>query len=189
MADQPITLVDHDPSWHDRFIAQRDVLARLLRPWLAGPPEHIGSTAVPGLRAKPIVDILVPVCSFTEAGQAVAVLEQDGWLFWPDDPNRFYRLWFLRPTPAARSHHLQIMQHDHPESRKLLLFRDVLRKDAALRQAYAALKDRLAAHHHMDRDAYTDAKSDFVRLVLQAAGAAPPSRLPVSQVDQHHIRD
>ena len=79
------------------------------------PPEHIGSTAVPGLRAKPIVDILAPVRSFTEAGQAVAVLEQDGWLFWPEDPNRFYRLWFLRPTPAARSHHLQIMQHDHPE--------------------------------------------------------------------------
>ena len=137
------------------------------------PPEHIGSTAVPGLRAKPIVDILAPVRSFTEARQAVAVLEQDGWLFWPDDPNRFYRLWFLRPTPEARSHHLQIMQHDHPELHKLLLFRDALRNDAALRQAYAALKDRLAARHHMDRDAYTDAKSDFVRSVLQAAGAAP----------------
>ena len=51
--------------------------------------------------------------------------------------------------------------------RKLLLFRDALRNDAALRQEYAALKDRLAARHHMDRDAYTDAKSDFVRSVLQ----------------------
>lgn len=180
MADQPIALVDHDPSWHDRFLAQRDVLARLLRPWLAGAPAHVGSTAVPGLRAKPIIDILAPVRSLSEAGQAVAVLEQDGWLFWPADPNRFYRLWFLRPTPAARTHHLQIMQHDHPELRKLLLFRDVLRNDAAQRQAYAALKDRLAQEHRMDRDAYTDAKSDFVRRVLQAAGAAPPSRLPVS---------
>jgi GrpB-like predicted nucleotidyltransferase (UPF0157 family) len=189
MADQPIALVDHDPSWHDRFIAQRDVLARLLRPWLAGATEHIGSTAVPGLRAKPIVDILALVRSFAQAGQAVAVLEQDGWLFWPDDPNRFYRLWFLRPTPAARSHHLQVMQHDHPEVRKLLLFRDALRNDAALRQAYAGLKDRLAAQYHMDRDAYTHAKSDFVRSVLQAAGAAPPSRLPVSQLDQRRIRD
>jgi GrpB-like predicted nucleotidyltransferase (UPF0157 family) len=189
MADEPISLVDHDPSWHDRFLAQRDVLARLLRPWLAGAPEHIGSTAVSGLRAKPIVDILAPVRSFTEARQAVAVLEQDGWLFWPDDPNRFYRLWFLRPTPEARSHHLQIMQHDHPELRKLLLFRDVLRNDESVRQEYSALKDRLAAEHHMDRDAYTDAKSDFVRSVLQAAGAAPPSRLPVSQVDQNRMRD
>ena len=81
------------------------------------------------------------------------------------------------------------MQHDHPEVRKLLLFRDALRNDAALRQAYAVLKDRLAARHHTDRDAYTDAKSDFVRSVLQAAGAAPPSRLPVSHVDQHRMRD
>ena len=82
----------------------------------------------PGLRAKPIVDIVAPVRSFAAARAAVPVLEQDGWLFWPDDPNRFYRLWFLRPTPAARTHHLQIMQHDHPELHNLLLFRDALRE-------------------------------------------------------------
>jgi GrpB-like predicted nucleotidyltransferase (UPF0157 family) len=180
MADQPIALVDHDPSWHNRFLAQQAVLSRLLRPWLAAPPEHIGSTAIPGLRAKPIVDIIAPVHSFTAAQQAVPVLEQDGWLFWPDDPNRHYRLWFLRPTPAARTHHLQIMQHDHPELHRLLLFRDALRNDPALRQAYVALKDRLAEQHHMDRNAYTDAKSDFVQSVLQAAGAAPSTRQPVS---------
>jgi GrpB-like predicted nucleotidyltransferase (UPF0157 family) len=188
MADQPIALVDHDPAWHGRFVAQRDVLSRLLRPWLAGPPEHIGSTAVAGLRAKPIVDILASVRSLAEAQQAVPLLERDGWLFWPEDPNRFYRLWFLRPTPQARSHHLQIMQHDHPELRKLVLFRDVLRNDAALRQAYAALKGRLAAQHLMDRDAYTDAKSDFVRSVLQSAGETPSSRRPVNQADQNCIR-
>jgi GrpB-like predicted nucleotidyltransferase (UPF0157 family) len=180
MADQPIALVDHDPSWHEQFLAQRAVLSRLLSPWLAAPPEHVGSTAVPGLRAKPIVDIIAPVHSFTAAREAVPVLERDGWLFWADDPNRSYRLWFLRPTPAARTHHLQIMQHDHPELHKLLLFRDALRNDPALRQAYVALKDRLAEQHHRDRNAYTDAKSDFVHAVLQAAGAAPSSRRPLS---------
>ena len=65
------------------------------------------------------------------------MLEQDGWLFWPDDPNRIYRLWFLRPTPEARSHHLQIMQHDHAAA-QAALFRDALRKDPALREAFAA---------------------------------------------------
>jgi GrpB-like predicted nucleotidyltransferase (UPF0157 family) len=179
MADQPIALVEHDPSWHDRFLIQQAVLARLLQPWLAAPPEHVGSTAVPGLRAKPIVDIIAPVRSFPAAQAAVPVLERDGWLFWPDDPNRSYRLWFLRPTPAARTHHLQIMRHDHPELHRLLLFRDALRNDPALRQAYAALKDRLATQHRLDRDAYTDAKSDFVQSVLRAAGAAPSSRRPL----------
>jgi GrpB-like predicted nucleotidyltransferase (UPF0157 family) len=58
----------------------------------------------------------------------------------------------------------------------VLLFRDALRNDPALRREYAALKDRLAVQHAADRDAYTDAKSDFVRSVLKAAGAAPSSR-------------
>ena len=116
-------------------------------PGSTAPPEHVGSTAIAGLRAKPIVDILAPVHSLAEAQDAVPVLERDGWLFWADDPNRSYRLWFLRPTPAARTHHLYLMQHDHPELRNVLLFRDALRNDPALRHEYAALKDRLAVQH------------------------------------------
>ncbi|MEJ0018175.1 MAG: GrpB family protein [Acetobacteraceae bacterium] len=180
MADQPIVLVDHDPSWRDQFVTQRDVLLRLLQPWLAAAPEHVGSTAVPGLRAKPIVDIVAPVRFFAEAWQAVPVLERDGWLFWPEDPNRSYRLWFLRPSPAARTHHLQVMQHDHPELHKLLLFRDALRNDPALRRAYAALKEELAERYRSERDAYTDAKAGFVQSVLPAAGAPASSRRPLT---------
>jgi len=168
MVDQTVYLVDHDPSWHERFVAQRDVLLRLLSPWLAAPPEHVGSTAVPGLRAKPVVDIVAPVVALNAA--QVPVLEADGWLFWADDPNRSYRLWFLRPAPAARTHHLYLMQHDHPELRGLLLFRDALRGDPALRLEYAALKERLAEQYRTDRDAYSDAKSDFIRSVVEARG-------------------
>lgn len=171
MADQAVYLVDHDPAWREQFVAQRDTLVRLLQPWLAAEPEHVGSTAVPGLRAKPVVDIAVPVVSLADAAAAVPVLEADGWLFWPDDPNRSYRLWFLRPTPAARTHHLYLMQHDQPELRRVLLFRDALRGDARVRDRYAALKERLAEQHRADREAYTDAKSAFVRSVLEAAGA------------------
>jgi GrpB-like predicted nucleotidyltransferase (UPF0157 family) len=104
------------------------------------------------------------------------VLAADGWLFWPDDPNRGYRLWFLRPTPAERTHHLYLIQHDHPELRRLLLFRDALRADAVPRDAYAALKDRLAARFPTDRDAYTDAKSDFISEVVGRRGANASSR-------------
>jgi GrpB-like predicted nucleotidyltransferase (UPF0157 family) len=179
MADQAVFLVDHDPSWHERFVMQRDVLSRLLSPWLAAPPEHVGSTAVPGLRAKPVVDIVAPVVALSEAQAAVPVLEAEGWLFWADDPNRSYRLWFLRPSPAERTHHLYLMQHDHPELRGLLLFRDALRDDAALLKEYAALKERLAEQHRTDRDAYTDAKSDFIRTVIAARGGTS-SRKPAS---------
>ncbi len=176
MTDEPVVLVNHDPLWRERFLEQQARLSTLLRPWLAAPSEHIGSTAVPGLRAKPVVDILAPVVSFESARAAIPVLESDGWLFWPDDPNRSYRMWFLRPRPDARTHHLQIMQHDHPDAHALLQFRDALRAEPALRHAYAALKGHLAQKYAADRNAYTDAKSDFVRSVLHAAGADVPSR-------------
>jgi GrpB-like predicted nucleotidyltransferase (UPF0157 family) len=186
MSDQPITLVDHNSSWHERFLTEQAVLLRLLQPWLAAAPEHVGSTSVPCLRAKPIIDILAPVHSLEHAQAAVPVLERNGWLFWADDPNRSYRLWFLRPTPASRTHHLQIMQHDHDEVRKVLLFRDALRNDRVLRQEYVALKQRLAERHHLDRNAYTDAKSEFVRSVLRAAGASPSSRRDISASAEIH---
>jgi GrpB-like predicted nucleotidyltransferase (UPF0157 family) len=178
MADQAVYLVDHDPVWHERFVLQRDALAQLLRRWLAAAPEHVGSTAVPGLRAKPVIDIAAPVVSLASAEAAIPALQADGWLFWPEDPNRSYRLWFLRPTPAARTHHLYLMQYDSAELRRLLLFRDALRDDAVLRHAYASLKDRLADQHRTDRDAYTDAKSAFVQSVLEAAGAGRSDRQP-----------
>jgi GrpB-like predicted nucleotidyltransferase (UPF0157 family) len=178
--DEPVALRDHAAAWHEQFTVQRERLMRLLQPWLAAAPEHVGSTAVPGLRAKPIVDILAPVRSLDAARAAVPMLEADGWLFWPNDPNQHYRLWFLRPTPAARTHHLQLMQHDHAEPRNLLLFRDALRGDTGLRQAYAALKDELARIHGSNRNAYSDAKSNFVRTVLRQAGAAPSARRPIA---------
>lgn len=181
MADQSVFLVEHDPSWHGQFVVQRDTLTCLLKPWLALPPEHVGSTAVPGLRAKPVIDIVGPVASLADAQSAVPVLAADGWLFWPDDPNRGYRLWFLRPRPAERTHHLYLIQHDHPELRRLLLFRDALRADAALRDAYVALKDRLAARFPTDRDAYTDAKSAFISDVVRRCGGDTSSRRGITQ--------
>lgn len=99
MADQRVQIVAYDPGWPDRFAEQSSQVAELLGPWLAGPVVHIGSTAVPGLPAKPVIDMLAPVGSLGDAQLAVPVLAEADWLFWPDDPGRPYRLWFLRPSP------------------------------------------------------------------------------------------
>ena len=179
MADQSIELTAYDPTWPVRFAEQQTRLAALLRPWLAGEIEHVGSTSVPGLRSKPIVDILAPVQSFAASGATIPVLETDGWLFWPDDPNYNYRLWFLRPSPSARTHHLQVIQYDHPNLRALIVFRDALRQDPSLRKAYSSLKKDLALKHQSDRNAYSNAKTEFVQSVLEAAGVSPSSRTPV----------
>jgi GrpB-like predicted nucleotidyltransferase (UPF0157 family) len=177
MPDQLVEIVEYDPAWPGRFIDQQDKVSAVLAPWLAGPVEHIGSTSVPGLEAKPVIDMLAPVRSLEEAQDAVGVLEADGWLFWPDDPCRHYRLWFLRPRPAARTHHLHVIEHDHPDARALLGFRDALRADQELRREYARLKKGLADRHRDNRNAYTNAKSEFVGRVLRGAGIEQPSRV------------
>ena len=181
MADQRVEVVGYDPGWHDRFAEQRPLVAELLRPWLAGPVEHIGSTSVPGLRAKPVIDMLAPVRSLAEAQATVPVLAGAGWLFWPDDPCRHYRLWFLRPRPEARTHHLHLIEDGHPHALALLAFRDALRADAGLCGEYAGLKDRLARQHPGNRNAYTNAKGDFVARALRRAGVEPPARDPLPE--------
>ena len=176
MADQRVEIVDYDPRWPDLFAGQRFRVADLLGPWLAGPVAHIGSTAVPGLPAKPVIDMLAPVGSLADARLGVPVLGDAGWLFWPGDPGGDYRLWFLRPSPEARTHHLQVIEDGHPHAVALLAFRDALRADEALRNRYASLKKSLAQQHPDSRNAYTNAKAEFVRHTLRRAGLEPPSR-------------
>lgn len=166
----------YDSGWPAVFAEQRDQLESSLRPWLCGPIEHVGSTAVPGLAAKPTVDIAVPVRSLVEARRAIPVLEEAGWWFWPSDPNGSWRLWFLRPRPECRTHHLYLIGHDDPHLRELTVFRDRLRSDVAARESYAAVKRQLAQHYRTDREGYTAAKSSFVAEVLRQAGIAMEPR-------------
>jgi GrpB-like predicted nucleotidyltransferase (UPF0157 family) len=179
MPDQPVEIVEYDPGWDVSFVEQSALVEVLLRPWLAGPVEHVGSTSVPGLAAKPVVDMLAPVHSPDSARRAVAALEADGWLFWAQDPHH-YRLWFLRPRPEKRTHHLYLIERDDPHAVALLAFRDALRADPVLRQEYALLKAQLAAQHRHHRAAYTDAKTTFVQRTLQAAGIEPSTRKPLA---------
>lgn len=165
-----VQVCEYDAGWPQRFVEQRDRLAIRLQPWLAGEIEHVGSTAVPGLAAKPVVDIAAPVRSLTDAHDARALLEQDGWRYWSADPNGSWRLWFLRPRPRARTHHLYLIERDDPHLHELLAFRDLLRADDDLRQRYAELKQVLARAYRLDRTAYTAAKADFVATALGRAG-------------------
>ena len=131
---------------------------------------------MPGLPAKPVVDMLAPVKSLSQAQDAAAPLQADGWVSWPEDPGRHYRLWFLRPSPAARTHHLHVIEHGDPHARALIAFRDALRADPELRAEYAALKQQLAREHRGNRNAYTNAKAGFVARVVSAAGTELPAR-------------
>jgi GrpB-like predicted nucleotidyltransferase (UPF0157 family) len=164
-----VAVVDYDPDWPARFARERDALRDTLAAWLAGPIEHVGSTAVVGLPAKPVIDIMVPVRTLADSRPAIARLEGDhGYTYWPYKANVMH--WLCKPGEFVRTHHLHLVPAHSDLFRARLCFRDALRSDADLRERYAALKRNLAAQFPHDREAYTQAKGPFIATVLAASG-------------------
>jgi GrpB-like predicted nucleotidyltransferase (UPF0157 family) len=130
--------------------------------------EHFGSTAVPGMSAKPIIDILMTVASVRQARvAAVEPLEAAGYAFWADNPRRD-RLFFVKglpPSAPRRTHHLHILEPGR-EVQRALLFRDYLRSNADEVDRYRTLKVALAAKYKGDREAYTAAKESYIAEVV-----------------------
>lgn len=140
------------------------VLAR----WLVAPTQHIGSTAVPGLAAKPIIDVQAAVGDFGCADAVARALSHAGWhLVPPDLDARPWRRFLVQVVDEHRVAHLHLLPAGNRRWREQLAFRDALRADAALMQRYAELKRALATEHATDREAYTAGKGDFVRSVLK----------------------
>jgi GrpB-like predicted nucleotidyltransferase (UPF0157 family) len=164
---EPVRIVQYDPAWPARFEAEKRLLEEVLAPWIVGGVHHIGSTAVPGLAAKPIVDVMVGVEGLEQSLPARPVAEAVGYVWAPYRPDVFH--WFCKPAPERRTHHLILVPFDHPTFAARLAFRDALREDPSLAAEYEALKRELAGRHEYDREAYTDAKSDFVVRMTRAA--------------------
>lgn len=138
--------------------------------------QHVGSTAIPGMIAKPILDIAIAVESFEAAAVCIAPLEALGYRYRGENgiPRRHY---FVRgypmgsPAGGPRTHHVHMVEIASTGWKDLLSFRDALRADPALAREYAELKLRLAAKHANDRSAYQDGKADFIRKVQEDSHA------------------
>ncbi|WP_375450263.1 GrpB family protein [uncultured Devosia sp.] len=173
---EAIELHAADPLWPAAFEAERT----LILPCFAVAPlllEHMGSTAIPGLPAKPIIDIIVLVEDLKTARAAIPALEAQGYSYWADNPDttKLYLAKGLPPAPR-RTHHLHI--HDHPdEVTRHLLFRDHLRAHDDVRDRYLALKQDLAARFRTDRESYSKLKTDFIDPLILSLGG-PPRQVP-----------
>lgn len=167
MAEAPIEVAPYDARWPAAFEQERALLAEALGPWLAGPPEHLGSTAVPGLAAKPVIDIMAPVHTLAASRPAIEAARELGYVHYPYKPDVMH--WFCKPSAAHRTHHLHLVPLGSPLWRERLAFRDALRADPELRASYQALKLDLAQRHRLVREAYTDAKTPFIEQVLRQA--------------------
>ncbi|EMA01492.1 GrpB family protein [Haloferax denitrificans] len=166
LARGTVELVAHDPRWREAY--EREV--ERLRPRLCATAEngvrfeHVGSTAVPGLAAKPIVDLLVLVSDRDDAGDIARTLGAAGYEERPDDvPDRRF---FVRGPPDRRTHYLSLTEVGSDCHREQVAFRDALRADDDLAAEYERRKRRLAEAHPDERSQYTAAKSSFVESVL-----------------------
>ena len=161
-----ITLTDYSDHWPGMFMVARAELARSLdSTWLVA-IEHIGSTAVPGLAAKSVIDILAGVWSLGRIVPHERPIAELGYSPWFDGPSRvsFER----RDSTGQATHHLHVVVHGGPVWRDQLAFRDSLRAAPEERSAYEVLKRDLAARYSDTRD-YSRGKDGFVRAVLSRA--------------------
>ncbi len=171
-----VVIVEYDPLWSLMFEEEAAQIAEVLSKDLVVRIDHIGSTAVPGLAAKPIIDLSVSVRSLVEAKQvAISPLEELGYAYWFDNPDP-QRMFFVKGLPpnSPRSHHIHIIESDIL-LRERLLFRDYLREhpDEAFR--YAQLKCHLAQQFVTDREAYTSGKTEYVQSLMEKARQEPAS--------------
>jgi GrpB-like predicted nucleotidyltransferase (UPF0157 family) len=166
VAEASVRIVPYDSSWIEKFEIERAVLESLLAPWRRGPIEHVGSTAVAGLCAKPVVDVMVGVASLSESEPAKEVLRRAGYQYAEYRTDVMH--WFCKPSFAMRTHHLHLVPHESALWNDRLKFRDVLRRQPAVAAEYATLKRQLAQRFEFDREAYTEAKSPFIARVLRS---------------------
>lgn len=166
-----VEIVDYDPRWPLSFDEEAKRLRAVLDPSLIVGLEHFGSTAIPGLSAKPIIDILIAVRSLAAAQATfVEALRKLDYVYWADNPKKD-RMFFVKGMPpfgSKRSHHVHVTE-PRGEMWQRLAFRDYLRAHREEAETYERLKKRLAAEHQTDREAYTDAKSAYVASVMRKA--------------------
>jgi GrpB-like predicted nucleotidyltransferase (UPF0157 family) len=161
-----LALAPHDPAWADAFDAEAARIRAAL-PDVAFEIDHIGSTAVPGLPAKPILDIAMRAGSDDEPRIADGLLA----LGYIDRGHRSGRLFIRLRSSDMRTHNLHLYRPDDPDCRDQIAFRDALRADPDLRRRYTALKQDLVSRlGDAGRRRYADEKTDFVRTAI------PPSR-------------
>jgi GrpB-like predicted nucleotidyltransferase (UPF0157 family) len=175
-AVEGVHLSAYDPRWPERAAGYAGELRPVLDRWLLGPIEHVGSTSIPGLVAKPVIDLMARVADADAvAGYAVGALGELDWRYVPPElDGRPWRRFFAKVSPDGlhRLAHLHVMSAGAARWDQQLRFRDALRASPALRDEYAAVKSRLASIYADDRERYTEEKATFVTRVMRDLDAA-----------------
>lgn len=171
---EPIRFTPYNACWPDMFQKEREFLLSHAPDHLINRVEHFGSTAIPNMPAKPVIDILVEVPDLEETKTGIVpILENEGYEYfwrptWGDDTPPFYAWFIKRNGTGHRTHHIHMVEPDFPHWNRLF-FRDYLIDHPDVAQEYATLKRELYRRHQNDRIAYTEGKTEFVTRITDKA--------------------
>ena len=161
-----VVLSEYQADWSSLFHRAEVELAARLAPSSAR-IEHIGSTAVVGMSAKPVIDIMLGLVALSDVESRIGGLKTLGYVYRPEYESELpERRYFVRPAGSTPRIHLHAVVAGSQIWERHLAFRDALRSDAALADEYSRLKRELAAQHATDKAAYTEAKAPFIQRVL-----------------------
>ncbi len=155
-----VEVLPYSPNWKKQFEVEKQVLMRIFGKEAVA-VHHIGSTAIEGMSAKPVIDILIEVNSIVAAAKYVGEMRAQGYVFLGEN-GISGRAFFIKGG-EQRTHHVHIFQAGNSEVARHLLFRDYLRNHLVAAQQYSELKQALAQKYPTNIEAYIEGKNDFIR--------------------------
>jgi len=176
----PIILSEYRPEWKERYLAEKNSLESIIGIESITRINHYGSTSVPNLIAKPTIDILLEVKEETDIPRLISAMEQDGYIYSPQPNNPAPHMMFMKGYTSegfkGQAYHIHVR---YPGDWDELYFRDYLCDHPEAAQAYGELKQILQKQFQHDRDAYTSAKTDFIREKTAEARKEFPGRYTI----------
>ena len=167
MSQASVEISEYNPDWPLAFEREKKFLEDIVGEWLYGSIEHVGSTSVPGLAAKPVIDIMFGVKSLQISWPAIDVLVKNSYLHFPYKEDVMH--WLCRPSDEYRTHHLHLIPFQSPLWNERIRFREILRGNLNIAKQYSDLKRALAVKYKYDRELYTAEKWPFINAVLDRA--------------------
>lgn len=181
MDETPIRIAEYTSEWADQFVAERQRLEMVLDAYTSR-IEHIGSTAVPGLGAKPVIDIVAVVTDVTGVWGDLDKLSAGFGYRLSHIPTEW--LFLQRTSDAGQAYNLHLVRESNEQWKDDLLFRDFLRANPDVRNEYETVKREAAETHPNDIDAYNETKSDFCASILERAKADDSVEISDTPVDK-----
>lgn len=164
-----VKLSEHDSSWGEAFSREKAALQKIFGEKILG-VEHVGSTAIAGLKAKPVLDLMVAIPSLSDWKEYEAGLQKLGYQFRTDFQARQGNILFVKGPEDNRTHYLKLTEFNSDFWNEHVLFRDFLIAHPESRQEYEELKMALLEKYHGDRVPYTEGKAAFIAKILKLAG-------------------